>query len=328
MKQLLTKKINRSIAAVCILGTALSASSSLGGALEKKIVSADAKWLLHLDVDALLKSKVGSYVHESVLEPKMQLQRSMIEGMLGVSLKPELVHSITIYGDNFQNEPQLHAVALIRTEIDIPTIVKKVQEFQNLEAAQSGKEVDAKIKLIQSKPYAMYWMKGDNGEDVYFANPSGNLWNLTLDKSKLESSVAIIQGKALNLESSADLKNLSPDNQSVLFLAMAKGFNESAPLPPQAQILKMAENASMTLGETNDHIQARLTLAARTNEAATQMTQLAQGMIALLTLSQSENPDVMELARNTSVTQKDSKVSLTVKYSIDKALAKIKEEVK
>ena len=68
-------------------------------------------------------------------------------------------------------------------------------------------------------------------------------------------------------------------------------------------------------------------MTANTQEAAAQMAQLAQGMIALATLSQSDNPDVMELAKGAKVSQDNSQVSLTVTYSIAKFLAKIKEEM-
>lgn len=328
MRQQIKTQLRYGIAAGICATAILAAPLVQAGSLEKKNVAADTKWLLHLDVDALLKSKVGSYVHEEVLEPKMKQQRNLLEGMFGVSLKPDMVHSVTIYGTSFEKEPQLHAVAMVRTDIDISGIVKKVIEFQNLGDSASGSNSGDKIKSLQSKPFPLYWMKGEKGEDVYFGNPSGNLWLLTLNREKLDNAVSVIQGKSLNIESGSDLKNISSSNQSVLFLAMAKGFNESAPLPPQAQILKMAENASMTLGESGEFLQAQLSMSAQTTEAAAQMAQLAQGMIALVTLSQSENPDALELARNAKVTQEKTNVSLTVKYPISKALNKIKEETR
>lgn len=307
--------------------TTLGSFSTLAGGLDQKHISADAKWLMHLDVDGLLKSKVGAYLNEQVLEPKIQLQKSMVEGMLGVSLKPEMVHSITVYGTSYEKNPQQNAAVLIQTDIDIAGIVKKVREFQNLEASQSGQAPDQKLKELQSKPYPMYWMKGEDDGDVYFANPSKGLWALTMNQDQLKSSITVIQGKALSLSSNSELQNLGEANQSIMFLAMAKGFNDHTMLPPQAQILKMAGSGMLTFGESGENLQVQINMTANTQEAAAQMAQLAQGMIALATLSQSDNPDVMELARGAKVSQDKSQVSLTVAYPIAKALVKIKEEM-
>jgi hypothetical protein len=327
MKQFTVKYPSRWITLGALAAvTTLGSLSTLAGGLEQNHISADAKWLMHLDVDGLLKSKVGSYLNEKVLEPKIQLQKSMVEGMLGVTLKADLVHSITIYGTSYEKNPQQNAAVLIHTDIDIAGIVKKVREFQNLEASQSGQAPDQKLKELQSKPYPMYWMKGDDG-DVYFANPSKGLWALAMNQDQLKSAITVIQGKALSLTSNSELQNLGEAKQSIMFLAMAKGFNEHTILPPQAQILKMAGSGMLTFGESGENLQVKINMTANTQEAAAQMAQLAQGMIALATLSQSDNPEVMELARGAKVSQDKSQVSLTVAYPIAKVLAKIKEEM-
>ena len=59
----------------------------------------------------------------------------------------------------------------------------------------------------------------------------------------------------------------------------------------------------------------------------TQMQQVIQGMVALASLSQPDNPDLMQLAQSAKVSTAGNVVSLQVSYPADKAVQMLNSHI-
>ena len=106
------KRISGFLASLALLSTAAQALP-----LVREEVAADAKWLIHLDIDAFRKSQLGTWLVKEGLADQLQLPIPPVEGMTNVlqGLKIEHFHSLTAYGSNYDLE-KLTGVIIARLE--------------------------------------------------------------------------------------------------------------------------------------------------------------------------------------------------------------------
>src|SRR5437879_402897 len=97
--------------------------------LQKKQVAADAKWLVHLDVDKLRSTKVGDYLINQVLEPKL----GSLTRQFDFDLDWKKVGSLTAYGTELQSKSDFDGVLLIKTELDLQKPLDAAIEKASLE---------------------------------------------------------------------------------------------------------------------------------------------------------------------------------------------------
>jgi hypothetical protein len=67
-------------------------------------------------------------------------------------------------------------------------------------------------------------------------------------------------------------------------------------------------------------------LKAKTSEVMSQMQQVIQGTVALASLSQPENPDLIQLAQSVKVSGDDKLVTVGVEFPVEKAIRLLGEK--
>ena len=82
------------------------------------------------------------------------------------------------------------------------------------------------------------------------------------------------------------------------------------------------------MGETADQLSLNLDLRGKTAEVTKQIQQVLEGMVALISLGQPENEDLMRLARSTKVSSTPEMVTLMMEFPVAKALAMLSEHTK
>jgi hypothetical protein len=85
----------------------------------------------------------------------------------------------------------------------------------------------------------------------------------------------------------------------------------------------MADGGRLALGENADNVFLNIVLKAKTADASKQIQAVAQGLLALVSLSQTENQDLMQLAQNTTVKSTENLVTLGLEYPVSNALEKL-----
>ena len=81
--------------AVCSMVTSLS------GPFDKGLVARDAKWVVHLDLEAFRASKLGAHVVNDILQPKFA-HSPLSKHWWAVNLTN--VSSLTAYGPTFEKD--------------------------------------------------------------------------------------------------------------------------------------------------------------------------------------------------------------------------------
>jgi len=165
-------------------------------------------------------------------------------------------------------------------------------------------------------------------DKAYCAILPGKVVVLSASYEAAKKSAQVLSGKAETLEAKKTFVEFPQEKTGYFFVASAEGFNEDAALPPQAKLLQMADGGQLALGEDADQMVLNLALKAKTPEIVTQMQQVVQGLIAMVSLGQPENKDLAKLVQGIKVSATEKVVSVRVEYPVDKVIQQLEEQVK
>jgi hypothetical protein len=217
---------------------------AVAGSIPKEEVSADAKWLLHLDGGQFRASKVGGYIITEMLEK--QLSRPVEEMKRNLKLDLDLgkilggINSITIYGTDYQS-PQDHAVLLIRTSPEIEKILVGFLAGMAL----AGTNFPVQVTQTQEGSVSFYAMQNT----AYCAVLPGKVMAVGRSREITEKAAKVLAGKAPALTSGAAFGGFGDIKEAFFFLGVAEGFNAGPGLPPQAKLLQVADAGRVAVGE-------------------------------------------------------------------------------
>jgi hypothetical protein len=292
-------------------------STASADPLRKEHVPADAKWLLHLDLDKFRTTKVGGYFTKEILEKKLAGPKADLKRDLNFDLDISRISSITAFGTDYQSHPDANGVLLIRTDLEVQKALDgAIQKISQ----DSGGAAEPIKKLPGGTPsYSIH-------DDVFITIRPDKLVLLGKSRQPVEKAEAVLAGKAANLNSGKAFSGFPEMPKAFFFVAIAEAFNEDAPLPPQAKVLKMTDGGRLVLGENAENLFLNLTLKAKSSEVVAQMQQVIQGTVALASLSQSENPELMQLAQSVKVSSDDRMVTVGIEYPVAKAIEKLNDK--
>jgi hypothetical protein len=277
-------------------------------------VAADARWAAHVDVDRFLQTKFGEYIGREFLDKQLAKPTAKLKTDLGVEVDWRKIHSVTAYGWNFKGKEAADAVLVVRTDLDVPAMLDTVM-------AKLGKNGTAASPLqkFEEPEGTIYQVQNE----AFGAASKGGVFIVTRTRERLLAALKTVSSPTDKLASS---KLVGPlDNDAFLLFGVAHSFDEVAKLPKQAQILQQAERARLTAGEKAENVFVTVSLDARTVEAATQIQQLVQGLIALGNLNGEQNVDLQKLAQGARVDAKEKEVTLAVQLPVQDVITKVSE---
>lgn len=284
--------------------------------LQRSSVPASSKWVLHLDVDALRKSKIG----EGIMAGVVSEQAEAVQQTANLDL-PGIIrgtHSITIYGADYESGSKGKGILLWKGDREIEQIASAFL-IQQAEATKAG---GGNIKRIQNKPYPIYSID----EDMHAAVISGKGLILGRSVDQLEAAVKVLNGEANSLLGTKAFTEYPKLTGGFFLMAFAESFGDSADMPPQAQVLKLADGGRIAMGEVNQDLRLQLILRARTDDGTQQIQQVIQGLLALATLGLGEEPELQTIIRATQVKADHRQVKLDLTIPFEQAVKQIEKK--
>src|SRR3954468_5654997 len=285
-------------------------TTGLAGPLHKEQVGADVKWLVHLDVDSFLASKVGQFVTQEFLEKKLAGQTAELNKKFGINLDWRQIHGLTAYGSEYKMRGEPSGVLIIHSDLAVADMIEAIMAVLDAQGLP-----DNPVKKIEKQPFPIYSLK----DELFGAPLKGGLLVLSRSKDDLQAACKVVVGTSANLSSAKTFSAFPESPKGFIVMVVAEGFTD-APLPPQAKILKNAEGAQIVAGEQADKLFLQLSLSAKDTEAATQIQQVLQGLLALGALAQSENKDLQELTQAIKISSSEKVVTAKVELPVTTVL--------
>ncbi len=282
------------------------ASVAQAAPIDLQRISADAKWAVHLDIDALRATSVAQKVAAKVQEkhPEIQGHLAMVQAVARFNPCTDL-HSVTIYGR--QIKPNA-GVAIVHANVDKALLSDKVKMAPEYRMSNYGK-------------YELHnWVhaKGSKHERAMtgaFYKDDVLLFALSADE--VMAAIDVLDGKKPNFSGKeTGLLTGSALPSGAILVAGAIGL-DSVDLPCKSPMAKQISSLVLVTGEDQSNLFVQGQLVVKDAETAKQIKSVADGAIALALLSKSDDADAVKLINAVKVTTADKAVIVEGRASID-----------
>jgi hypothetical protein len=294
------------IALVVLCGLSTGA---FGGPLQQKDVAAEAKWVVHLDVDRFKQTGFGKLLGQQ-LDTQLAKPVANLKRDLDFDFDWRRIRSITAYGTDLKKRPEANAVLIIKSDLDVQTALDTAAD----RLAAVGAEESKSLRRIGGTNGDLYAL----GKQGYAALLPANTLIVARTRERAEEAARVMRGKSDSIGSTGKLAGSPADAGQFLLLGITEPIADEFNLPKQAAALQQISGALLSLGEQGEKLAATLTLGANSEETATQLQQVAQGLVALAGLSQPDNKELQQLAQSAKVSASDQMVTVAVQYPAEK----------
>ena len=264
------------------------------GPLEQRHIAADAKWLVHLDLDAIRTSQSAKFLVGAWLQTEPA--RSHLAGIrtaIGLDLVNDL-HSITLYGDELVPD---RGVLAVRASLNRP----RVMAFLARQPDFARKKHDGYELLSWTE------RRGGQKHTVFGAMHGEEAIAFSRDAGDLAAALAVLDGKAAHLaDSNSLLRGQAPEG--AVLLVRASGLSE-AKVALQSPILRLSETIDLTAGEEAGAAFVEVRLTAESAEHVPHFRDVATGLVALARLMRANDDDVLKLLDAVTISTNDRTVS-------------------
>ena len=279
---------------------ALLAAIGQAAPLEPKNVAADAKWVVHVDVDAVHDSLVVKKAFETcpLLKNDSGKHFDMIRDKIGVDLRKGL-HGMTLYG---RDTDKTHGVAIVFATVNQKLLLEKAAHATDHKVAKHG-DIDIHSWTQKCGP------KTHTAAGAFY-KPDVLVFAASVEG--VAAAIDVLDGKSPGI---TDPKSPLGGHvySGTIFLARAIAIRPETRCP----VLKQAESFRVALGENEGKSFYRAKLVMKSPEAAAQMKAINDGFQAMGSLKFSGDADVMKLIDGLQAKVKGSTVRIRWDASAD-----------
>lgn len=241
---------------------------------DAKRVPAEAKWVLHVDMDAARGTRTWDMIREHLeQDPNYQSKLAEVQALTGMRF-PQDLHDVTLFG---ASAGEAAGVVLIHANIDKEKTMTALQLNPSYASQRFGDYL------------VVTW--DDNGRKMFgaFHDPSTVLIGRSIEN--IQGALKTMDGKAPSIEAGSTLA-AGATPQLLAFVA-AKDLPELKQSgQPRSPMIADLENGWISVSEKGQDAVVQAALVSKTAEAAQQMCTGLEGIKAMVSLSaNTENPD-------------------------------------
>ncbi len=275
------------------------------GSLDPAAVAPDAKWVVHVDFDALRASKVAQHAREELLKrPRVKEILDKVQDATGMDLRRDL-HGLTAYGDGFKPRSGV-VIAFARFDRDkLVALMKTRPDFKS--TTDDGREL-----------YSWTEGSGDRKHDVVVAFPKDGVAVIAGSAEQVKRATGVMRSGGL----ASSLLVVGQDPPGTILRIEVSGLGD-AELPVKIDMLKKIDHVSLLIGENDgtdfDHIRITTT----DDETAKQLKSIADGIKSMIDLRLDKEPDLKKSVDAMKIDQNGKTVSIDWSGSSDSVIQMI-----
>lgn len=267
-----------------------------------KFIPADAKWAVHLDMEALLDaSVVQKAVDRWMEEENGEFALNHVKRMFGVDLRKD-VKGLTLYNSGFEEH---EAVLLVNANFDQEKLLEIAADLPDHDTDEVGSiEVHT-------------WTDKDHGDrTVAGAFASDDLLVIASSMELMKQALAVIDGDDENLEGRQSSLTCELPEGTVI----AGGVIDlaTADLPHKHELPEGLDEIAIALGENDGNTFVAGRVVAKNESTATNIKELIEGARALVLLAHEIEADAKEYFRDATIEQAGGVVEFDVRLPAEK----------
>ena len=308
--------MNNLLRALCFSAAGFAAAVTAHAALNPAYVAADARWIVHLDFDALRAGTVGQELVTALEKAQAAGLGDMIK--IDVTKTLKTVGTVTAYGTNLAADPKAIDGALI---VQGTGELRKIAESLLLQGTIAEPKVFSELTDLPFPAYAINdpKAKSDDRTQVIIAFPPEPVMIVCKSKDQLLKARDVIRGVAPSLAKTPGsplARFTSRTEGAYLFAASVVPAENVFPQnAPQTRMLQLANAGAVSLGERGENTFLHAELLASSGQNADKLTKILQGMTAALSLAETTDKQLAEFINATTVARSGDVVALDLAYS-------------
>lgn len=303
--------MNRSIPLFLASCIAVAAFSTAAAPPKRSDLSDNPVWVLHIDCDALRQTYIGKFLLYQMDKPEMKSNMVAFQSVFSFDLRTQL-HGLTVYSDG---SSPMDGIVILYADFDPDHIIKLVKGAEAAEVTTNNQHVIYSWIERRKNP------NDEAGSRNYAAIQKG-LMVTGKDKERVSAALAVIDGTAPNLSASKAFPELAATGSATIVQASARKLDFLGSDPNMA-LLNLSKRLKFLASEAEEQFNAVLTMELGDEATAKQMSIVAQGLVALLSL-QKDNPKAARLAGGISFKQDGGTLTATLSVPSADIIAALK----
>jgi hypothetical protein len=246
-------------------------------------VPVDAKWVAHLDVQAALKSDLGTLVVEDLRAMGLDDGVRKIRAVFGVDPLTGFA-GITMFGRSYNEDDAVIVIEAVTNTARLEELVEAGDDYRK--SSFSGRTVhswvEGKGKAKGERKYGVVDRKNREGSSlIIIAN----------DRERLTGTLDVIDGrKASLLKTPREVLKARPDQGSMLYIAADDVAEAAKNKDAHSAMVRTARSLIVDIGEQKGVTFIDMQVKANTPQQAHNIQQMIRGMLAAVSMAQ-ETPD-------------------------------------
>ncbi|MGA2174143.1 MAG: hypothetical protein ABSH38_04070 [Verrucomicrobiota bacterium] len=280
-------------------GVVLGCGTGWSAPLQRADVAAGPAVVAHFDCDGLRATAIGKAILAQLDAPAVAGKLAAFQAIFSFDPRTQL-HGLTFYSAG--QTPQ-NGVLLFYADFESNRLITLAKAASDYHCITNGSRLIH--SWIDEKKKAE---RGDKG--LFYAAIQGNRVIFGQSESTVAGALDVLDGKAPSLAGGKTQPELGAAGAGTFLQGMVSKF-DFASKDPNSAMLKMSKMVRFQVGEAKDQLRATVSFEANDADTATQISAIAQGLIALGKLQQG-NPGALKLANSVSVRQDGVNVIATL----------------
>ena len=242
--------------------------------LSPKQVPADAKWVLHVDMDAARDTKLWSAL-ENQLSTKRDFQDGIgkIEQVTNAQF-PRDLHDVTLYGRSAEDQA---GVVIVHAHMDRQRVVTVLQ----MNLGYSSKDYGDHQLLT--------WHDDDKDKQMFGSFFDDSTVIIGQSEELIRSALDVMDDKSEHLKLDSPLA-AGAKPQLLAFVAARDMASLKKEGQPQSPVVQQIQSAWVSLTESEGNAVVKANVLANSAENAQQLNQLLDGVRAMVSLTAGKQP--------------------------------------
>jgi len=300
--------------AFCVLGATLALTPAQA-AYNPAIVGADARWVVHADLNGLRASTLGAELI-SALE---KAQAESTQGAFGLNFQKVLmtVGTLTAYGSNLAKDPAaIDGVLIAQGTSDLGKIAESIL----LQGTFAQPDSITEVTDLPFPAYAINDPKAPPATrmQLIVAFPPEPIVLLSKSRAQIVKARDVFRGaeRSLTKVPGSPLTALAAKAAGAyLFAASVVPTDSLFPQnAPQARVLQLANSGALAFGEEGENTFIFTELKASSTQNAEKLLKIVQGMTAMLSLAETNDRQLAEFLNATVAAREGDVVTMRLAY--------------
>jgi len=294
-----------------LFGGVLPASAA---PLDTGRVAAAAKWVAHIDFDAVKTATLAEKIQSKWLDNDLVKQRLLgVKALTGIDLTKDL-HGTTFYGSRLAADT---GVVIVHAHVDAKRLLDIIRPKPDYKATSYRGHI----------LHTWTERKGAPGEhQVTGCLSDPELLIVARETAEVKAALDVLDGKSPALAASDSPLAGEVPKGAVVMAAVTDLAN--AELPFKSPIINQSELFWAVLGERDGEVFGQLKFVAKSEEMAAQVEDILRGLRAMALLQQGPNEETRKAIQKLRVTTSQRTVQVEWRGSADEVWRLIEQELK